>query len=497
MLVKDTVRIHRQASVCKILTTLPANVLDEISDACSYEVEGAEHMKRMKYARYREWDGLKRLFHRSWKSFGSGLSERVSKILIKHGYDVKWDNDFQVPESFDFSFRDTSAFEERDYQTEAIAAAMDNQQGMIKIPTGGGKTYVAAEIMGMRGHNSVFLVHTKDLLYQAKEVFSKIFNVYGVNMVGQIGDGIIDPKTITVMTIQTASRALGVKFEKDPYSEDEDAWKDKETDYRSSAIRECIDGAGLVFMDECHRVAAPTATGVVSAFQNAIYRYGLSASPWRDDGADLALEAIFGHIIYDIKASTLIAQGHLVKPFIRFRQVPPQKFPKGTRYATIYEQYIVNNDARNSIVVNEAVRRISKGIPTLILVRRISHGGELQRRINEAVGGGIPFLSGQNDSDLRGSVIRDLRDGGIRGLVATTIADEGLDIKPLAALILAGGGKSSTRALQRVGRVLRPFQGKDHAEVIDFTDNAKFLIEHSMKRMEIYETEPDFSILDV
>ena len=63
--------------------------------------------------------------------------------------------------------------------------------------------------------------------------------------------------------------------------------------------------------------------------------------------------------------------------------------------------------------------------------------------------------------------------------------------------MLLGGGKSSTRALQRVGRVLRTYGNKKNAVVIDFDDKARFLADHSKKRQQIYEAEPSFVITDV
>jgi superfamily II DNA or RNA helicase len=132
----------------------------------------------------------------------------------------------------------------------------------------------------------------------------------------------------------------------------------------------------------------------------------------------------------------------------------------------------------------------------MVLVREINHGARLAEALSESLGMDVPFLSGKDDSTLRNSVIQDLRDSRCRVLVATTIADEGLDIKPLQGLVLAGGGKCSTRALQRIGRVLRPFPAKKGAEVTDFDDNAKFLVQHSAARLKIYQTEPEFQIVD-
>ena len=78
--------------------------------------------------------------------------------------------------------------------------------------------------------------------------------------------------------------------------------------------------------------------------------------------------------------------------------------------------------------------------------------------------------------------------------LASTIFDEGIDCRPLDTLILAGSGISQTRALQRVGRTLRPYDGKEEATVIDFEDNCKYMLKHSRKRRKMYETESRFDI---
>lgn len=490
---KPMVFIRYGYAECRIESgTLSTDVVNALSEACSYEIEGAEHMKRSgKFGA--NWDGKKRLYHKGHRKFPTGLYDRVVSILENHGYEIQSD----VPDEQDVlvgHYNPPGAeWCPRDYQNQAVLTATGAGRGMIKVATGGGKTIIAGHIIHVIGRDTVFLVHTKDLLYQAKDVFSKMFGSWHV---GQIGDGVVEPADITITTIQTAARALNIKYEKDSYAEGEDDWTDGNTDHQNTAIRRTLDEARVVFMDECHRVAAPTATAVVSSIRNAPYRYGLSASPWRDDGADLALEAVFGPVIVDIPATDLIERGHLVAPIIRFRQVPAMKFPKGTKYQTIYDQYIVDNQARNELVIADTVSKVRRGLPTLVLVRRIDHGRFLQSHIGSALGRPVSFLSGKDDSSLRREVIEDLRSGRSDCLVASTVADEGLDIKPLAGLVLAGGGKSSTRALQRVGRILRPFDGKKHCEVTDFWDNAKFLYDHSRARERIYASEPSFSILD-
>lgn len=87
--------------------------------------------------------------------------------------------------------------------------------------------------------------------------------------------------------------------------------------------------------------------------------------------------------------------------------------------------------------------------------------------------------------------------GGV--LCHNSIFDEGIDVRALDTLILSGAGKSPTRALQRVGRVLRPYVSpsgsiKTEAVVVDIQDNCKYMREHAKKRERMYRTEPSFII---
>ena len=81
-------------------------------------------------------------------------------------------------------------------------------------------------------------------------------------------------------------------------------------------------------------------------------------------------------------------------------------------------------------------------------------------------------------------------------LCHNSLADEGLNLPSLDALILAGAGKSPTRMIQRIGRVLRISPGKTEAIVIDFKDRVRYLSGHYKKRREICEREKKFKIVD-
>jgi superfamily II DNA or RNA helicase len=76
-------------------------------------------------------------------------------------------------------------------------------------------------------------------------------------------------------------------------------------------------------------------------------------------------------------------------------------------------------------------------------------------------------------------------------LIASTIIDEGVDMKSIGCMILAAGGKSLRQQLQRIGRGLR-LNGIDGNSVMvfDFFDATnKYLLEHSKQRIKIFKEE--------
>ena len=127
------------------------------------------------------------------------------------------------------------------------------------------------------------------------------------------------------------------------------------------------------------------------------------------------------------------------------------------------------------------------------MVVRVNHGNVLMEKLKSHLA--VAFLDGQKSSKERLSTIKMMKDGNLDVLIASKIFDQGVDIPELDALVLAGSGKSSGRALQRIGRVIRKFPGKKKAIVVEFFDNCKFLRNHSEARIDIYKTEPLFKII--
>src|SRR5690606_2140702 len=213
----------------KIKGDIPDSVLDEMVYQCSYQVEGAQHSSLYKRG---VWYGRRKLFDRRHKRFPMGLWSRISRILDEHNieYRVNDKRNLEIKSPIDVRHRDHVKL--RDYQNEAIDVAIRKIRSILQVATGGGKTVIASGLIERLKCNTLFLVHTKDLLYQTKRSFEEFLEGDDAT-IGQIGDGIIDIQPITVATTQTMSKILGVKFERDKFDDADFKEKDVKIDNKS------------------------------------------------------------------------------------------------------------------------------------------------------------------------------------------------------------------------------------------------------------------------
>ena len=449
----------------------------------------------------KNWDGVQTTvqYNRKTKeiSFPSGLLSRAREFFKITGRTVGLvDARAATHKVGGYSMSDW--FEPRDYQSIIRDDACNIGRGIIKVATGGGKTALSASIIAELGcEPTIFYVTSNDLRKQAKDELEKFIRKNGQDIeVGEVGGGKFNIQPITVMTVQTAIRALGHRYT--PYDEEDDgAKRDKQklNDKQKKEIKDLIHSANVMVCDEVQHWAAKTCQAISEASYSARNRYGLSATPWRDLGDDMLIDACFGKAIADINASFLIDRDFLVKPTIYFvhNRLPNLE----GAYQTVYKEGIVENADRNLMISNVAQKMVEHGRQVLILVRFIEHGTTLEAMIPDSF-----FIHGSHTEKQRVDRLTKMRQREASITISTSIFDEGVDVKPLDGLILGGSGKSQTRALQRVGRIIRPYSEeasgfiKKDAFVVDFQDNMKYMLGHSRKRRQIYETEPKFEIRD-
>jgi superfamily II DNA or RNA helicase len=88
----------------------------------------------------------------------------------------------------------------------------------------------------------------------------------------------------------------------------------------------------------------------------------------------------------------------------------------------------------------------------------------------QAVGVGSAAVHGRLPAKVRAALLDAVGNGLTPVLIATQLADEGLDLPRLDTLILGVPQRNAARLEQRVGRIARPAPGKLGAIVYDLCD---------------------------
>jgi len=402
----------------------------------------------------------------------------------------QWGIDYEVsrvlpPPNKEYLHFPARSFDRRPYQVRMLKAALNTPYATLHAPARSGKTFVAAAYIACRQQApSMFLVNTIDLCLQARDELGSWLG----EPVGLIGDGIYEPKDVTVGSIQSLHPAL-VKCGKakrvnpkyDPTYQEE-----RPLPHHKEAVR-LLEATTLRVIDEMHFSRAPTHQAVHKAMKNCAYSLGLSATPWSEGNDAILLEASCGPVVLSISYSDLIDEGQLVEPLIEIQHMPSHRFPGNSHYQTIYKDYIVENDLRNNAIVDFCQRMEDEHHITMVFVDQIKHG----KHLADLTGG--KFVHGGITGTKRKQIWNAMRRRQLP-LAISTVGKYGLDIPALDACVIACGGKSAIQALQTMPRVLTATAGKDHAHVLDFWDHARYLSNHSKRRISLYESERRFKL---
>ncbi len=443
----------------------------------SWEVPGARHSPAFKS---HHWDGMIRLLSKKKLQFPSGLVDIVIEAFRVNRIAYQVHDQREYPEVGE-KVIELEGVQLRGYQAEAVRAAMQRKRGVISMPPASGKTEVMISlIVSLNRWRALWLTHTRELLEQTYQRFCTRLENHHVR-VGKIGEGVWQPEQITVATIQSLSSKS-----------------------KKKATEKLLKEVQVVVSDECHRSPASTWHTLLMSC-DAPFRFGCSATALeRNDGSDLYLIASTGDTIYELTVRQGKELGIFVLPRLVFVDYDPTGFtsPKGRLFGAwqdVYARGISRNDKRNDAILKVCQRCVEQQRVVLLLVRSIGHGYELEQRLLKwfDYGRHVTFIHGSDPSIARREAISALRSGVCRVLIATSILDEGADIPEVDAVIIAAGGKSAIKAIQRAGRGMRKQEGKDLV-VYDFTDRFHpVLLRHSLSRRKTYESYIDAKAEDL
>lgn len=470
---------------CQFLTEDLA-IFNKLKTFLSFRIAGVEYMP----AYQNGWSGITYLINKKG-IFNSGLLCKVKMFLTDKSIAFEEEDRRKkiiANKEIDISDKLKSlGMIPHDHQNRILESALASNKGIIRSCTGSGKTLAAALITAKLNKPTTIYVIGLDLLKQFHDLFSLLFD----EPIGYIGNGVCKIERINIATIWTIGRALKIDKKK-ILSDDEEEDEKSVSESQYERISELLKSTKVHMFDESHVVATSTISEIYK-YIDPEYIYGFSGTPFRGDNTDLLVNGILGEQIINISASELIDKKLLAQPIIKFITVPRMNMHDAA-YQTAYKDYIVENDIRNNLIVESTKELVDKKYTVLVLFKQIKHGQILLDMMQDN-NIKCEMLYGEDNLDRRTEVKEMLEKNEINVILASTIFDLGIDIPKLSGLVLCGSGKSSIRALQRIGRVIRRYPGKTMVAVVDFYDQAKFLKKHSMDRCNVYKSENGFKII--
>jgi superfamily II DNA or RNA helicase len=440
----------------KIITDNP-DLLKTLLNRYSFRIPGVEFSQA--YRRSSGWDG-KKYFINAKGVFRSGLLNRVltdlSSISCTPKIEYSYDNSEYTLNNYDIK-----QFSYYPFQKALIEKALKDKCGIVKAPTGSGKTLIMAGLVkALNNHKIVILFNAKQLLKQTYDFFTKTCGLDNIGLC--FGEGYIYGDCM-LCTVQSIEKILETHLE----------------------------DTKVLMVDECHEFSkGRTFLPAIQSFNNAEYRVGFTATPPNEDIPKFNLEGALGPVWEQVNTSSLIEDGNLTKPIIQLvnRDYTLSGLDEDMSYENIYQDYIVNNVDRNNIIkdIVDDIKKRNKKARVLILTKSLDHG----RTLENLLGDDSEFLEGANSIGERYKAISRFRGRNKSSiLIGTKILQTGINIEEITHFINARGMKSEIATLQALGRALRKHESKDKVYIYDFLDKEKYLKTHSSARKKWYIKE--------
>ena len=346
----------------------------------------------------------------------------------------------------------------RDYQREAIEKWKENDyRGVVSLPTGAGKTVVGVGAFTEVREPTLIVAFTQEQVSQWREALLKFTSISSSD-VGLFYSEEKRIRHVTITTYQTAFRY----------------------------VKELGDKFGLLIIDEVHHLPAEKFKAIAEGMI-APKRLGLSATPYREDGLHVQLFELMGGLVYSRTFEELSSMGYLAQ--YKVVTVPVKLLPeeeiqvrsllaayrklagnrtvkelidamrKGDENAKNALKFlgearkIVNLSKAKVLKVKELVEE-NRGKKIIVFTQYVEQAEAIAKEVKGLL------LTGKMSKTERERVLKTFKALQSGVLVVTTVGDEGLDIPDAEVGIFVGGTSSRRQFIQRLGRLLRPKDGK-------------------------------------
>ena len=379
-------------------------------------------------------------------SFLIHLTDRgtIKQLLLQAGWPVKDQVALTDGEPLDVSLRQTTAagqpLQIREYQTGAARALVGDKGpgtgfGTIVLPCGAGKTIVGMTITDMLKTSTLIITTNISAVHQWIDELLDKTNLTRDKIAEYSGES----KTIKQVTVATYQVLT---------------WRpDKEGPYPHFSIFHERPW-GLIIYDEVHMLPAPVFR-VVADLQ-AVRRVGLTATLVREDGCEGYVFSLVGPKRYDVPWKELerdrwIATAECVEVRI---DLPAYQEIDYAVAGTREKHKIASMNPEKLPVVSQIIKKFPDD-KILVIGQYLQQLDEIVKEL------GCPIITGKTPTVERDRIYNDFREGKIRVLVVSKVANFAIDL-PDASLAIQVSGTFGSRQeeAQRLGRILRPKERK-------------------------------------
>ena len=390
------------------------------------------------------------------------FDERINKYVAE-GYRYAFlKKDF--PDAVDLVFEKlklllSHAEKLRNYQKEAVKMwASNNYSGIVVLPTAAGKTHVGIEAIAQINTSTLVIAPTIELVQQWQEKLSRVLNTE----IGQLGGGEKEIRDITVSTYDSAylmAETLGNRFQ-------------------------------FLLVDEAHHLAAERYMDIARMYASP-YRLGLTATFERLDMLHMKLEHFMGGKVFELgyeELNEFLSDYEIVRIPVELEPEEAVEYDRNREIFLTYlrrhritmkgpwdfEKFILsswNPEGREALIAWRTAREIAFNARVKVdTVRYVlsKHRGEKTIIFSEDTASAylisreflIPCITYLTPGKERKRYFDMFRNGEITALATSRVLDEGIDVPDASVGIVLSGSGSTRQFRQRLGRLLRPSEGK-------------------------------------
>jgi superfamily II DNA or RNA helicase len=346
-------------------------------------------------------------------------------------------------------------------QSEAAAALLKHETGVLAAATAFGKTVVAAKMIAARERSTLVLVHRRQLLEQWVARLQSFLDIPPGGL-GIVHGGKKKPTGVIDVALMQSVVRRGV-------------------------VSDLVADYGHVVVDECHHLSAVGFEAIARAAK-AKYVLGLSATLTRKDGHHPIIFMQCGPVRYRVDARKQAVS----RPFehkVIFRrtefQLPRRRPDEQPAIQDLYAK-LAQDPARNDLIFDDILSALEDGRSPVVITERKDHLDMLAGRLSKFAKNVVVLRGGMGARRSRATsaALEEISDTEERVLVATgRYLGEGFDDARLDTLFLTMPISWRGTLSQYAGRLHRRHASKRDVVIYDYVDeNEPMLMKMATRR---------------